>query len=76
MKLYRCYKYNADGEKVYLNDKWYHAKNHAKAAVTNKEFGSWTGYGLIPEHWYMEEYEPVLVQIVDEFDRNTNIRRR
>lgn len=76
MKLYRCYKYNAAGEKVYLNDKWYHARNHAKTAVTNKEFGSWTGCELIPEHWYMEEYEPVLVQIVDEFDRNTNLRRR
>lgn len=78
MLLYRCYKYNADGEKVYLNDKWYHAKNHAKAAVTNKEFGWWWkgDCELIPEHWYMEEYEPVLVQIVDEFDRNTNIRRR
>jgi hypothetical protein len=76
MKQYRCYKLNEKGEKVYLNDKWYRGRNHAKAAVTHREYGRWSNGELIPEHWYMEEYEPVLVQIVDEFDRNTAIRRR
>lgn len=75
MLLYRCYKLNENGEKVYLNDKWYHAKNHAKAAVTNKEYGFWHGERAIPEHWYMEAFEPVSVEIVDEFDRNTGWRR-
>lgn len=73
MLLYRCYKLNEKGEKVYLNDKWYHAKNHAKAAVTNKEYGWSDRYES--EQWYMEEYEPVLVKVVDEFSRKTKIRR-
>jgi hypothetical protein len=74
MKLYRCYKLNEKGEKVYLNDKWYHAKNHAKCAVTNKEYGYWSDR-YESEQWYMEEYEPVLVKVVDEFSRKTKIRR-
>lgn len=73
MLLYRCYKLNEKGEKVYLNDKWYHAKNHAKCAVTNKEYGWSDRYES--EQWYMEEYEPVLVKVVDEFSRKTKIRR-
>lgn len=74
MLLYRCYKLNEKGEKEYLNDKWYHAKNHAKCAVTNKEYG-WRPDYYESEQWYMEEYEPVLVKVVDEFSRKTKIRR-
>ena len=73
MLLYRCFKLNENGEKVYLNDKWYHAKNHAKCAVTNREAGWSDRYER--EQWYMEEYEPVLVRVVDEFSRKTKIRR-
>ena len=73
MLLYRCYRINANGEKEYLNNKWYHGKNHAKSAVTNREYCWSDRYER--EQWYMEEYEPVLVKVVDEFSRKTKIRR-
>lgn len=74
MRLYRCYRINSNGEKEYLNDKWYHAKNHAKSAVTCRE-NCWS-YVCEHEQWYMEEYEPVLIEVVDEFSRQTKIIRR
>ena len=74
MLLYRCYKLNEKGEKEYLaNKKWYEKKADAKRAVTFRVY-DWSDQRVY-EHWYLEEYEPVSVRIVEEFDRKTGWRR-
>ena len=73
MLLYRCYKLNENGEKEYLaNKKWYEKKADAKRAVTFRAY-DWSDQRVY-EHWYLEEYEPVPVRIVEEFDRKTGRR--
>jgi hypothetical protein len=74
MLLYRCYKINEKGEKEYLpNKKWYERKSDAKRAVTVREY-SWSDR-RVPEHWYLEEYEPKPLRIVEEFDRKTGWKK-
>lgn len=72
MLLYRCYTLDKNGEKKYLaNKKWYENKGDAKRAVTFREC-RWSDRRKY-ERWYLEEYEPVPVRIVEEFDRKTGL---